>query len=1028
MIQEIKYSGITTNPSDYESPDGSLALSLNLIHEDGSLKPIPAPSTLMQLQPSQSVAYIHKGNNYTNYIILTTTPNALTLSHATSVTTPPDAWAPPFLTLPLSEPIVSIQAIGNMLIVSTTLHLHYILFANSAYTHLGTQLPRVPMSFALSAQLVSTDHTAALSFSDHTSSESTWQSYAATTFEADMLRSSSAAYITATYARDVPVGITRPLQASTEYKLQVSGSGFTSLHLYARTSGSSAYEQIAVINNGATVMLKPTATYTSFKADIFQANGGVPSYHASGSIKVLSGFQGTVSGKVLAYNSDNYNAIAAAINKFVAEQATQKNKFIYPFFIRYALRLYDGSHARISDPILMIPNSAYAPFVQFTEGSDKLSLYAFIADLQYLFHDTIDTKWRDIISGIDIFLSPQVYPYNQGDEFNPNANRFSYAIINKSSGIDQITATNYGYCSLPHLSASAQYGYAKHDLCQIAKETLGFADTTKRDDWRIVKLAPADDVMQKLQSTSQFYLVHSFDFDEIKAPEGGFGNEMTTFSLHTGVLSSLVTRATLADDPLSNCAFLNAHLTTYNQRLHLFNYSMRHPAPTAPSMQNGHIYRYDSYGRLQSIQVHIRTSQGERVVQYTPADSDNDSYASSTPWFFYPHNSAYKAVMVFKPVSSESLHIATLNLKQCPLLNGAYWMADSIDGSILCDTIASTYTPPAASDTSTYPNSVLQSLVSSPFVLPSSLMVTLGVERIISMSSAAKALSQGQFGQFPLYAFTTQGVWALEVSATGTYTAKQPITRDVCPNPLAITQLDSAVLFPTTRGIMLISGSQTQCISEPLNSGYPFDPRLLPAFPKLYSMLGQDYVAAANNPVVPFTQFLMQCRMIYDYVHQRVIVYTPGIQHAYVYSLRNNQWGMILLTSPLAATINSYPEALAVDKDSAVLNFSAPGSSPVKCLLITRPLKLQAPDVLKTVDTIIQRGLFPIDSVSTVLYGSRDLLHWHLVASSRNHYLAGFRGSPYKYFRIAALATLAPDQDIHGASVQFTPRYTDKLR
>ena len=102
--------------------------------------------------------------------------------------------------------------------------------------------------------------------------------------------------------------------------------------------------------------------------------------------------------------------------------------------------------------------------------------------------------------------------------------------------------------------------------------------------------------------------------------------------------------------------------------------------------------------------------------------------------------------------------------------------------------------------------------------------------------------------------------------------------------------------------------------------------------------------------------------------------------------------------------------------------------SPVKCLLITRPLKLQAPDVLKTVDTIIQRGLFPIDSVSTVLYGSRDLLHWHLVASSRNHYLAGFRGSPYKYFRIAALATLAPDQDIHGASVQFTPRYTDKLR
>lgn len=362
-------------------------------------------------------------------------------------------------------------------------------------------------------------------------------------------------------------------------------------------------------------------------------------------------------------------------------------------------------------------------------------------------------------------------------------------------------------------------------------------------------------------------------------------------------------------------------------------------------------------------------------------------------------------------------------------------MPDSLNGDFTFSDEQSEISLPTVNDTSEYPASVLQNQVTLPFSFLDSMLNTLPVTRIFAMSSAVKALSQGQFGQFPLYAFTTEGVWALEVSSTGTYSARQPITRDVCINPDGITQLDSAVLFPTDRGIMLISGSQTQCISEAINSEYPFDATHLPGFTKLHAMLGHEPTTDKCLPTLPFSEFLKQCRMLYDYVHQRVIVYAPSVTYAYVYSLKTQQWGMIF--SNIASHLNSYPDALAMDTKNAVLNFSVPITNTdesipitdtVKSLYVTRPLKLEAANVLKTVASVIQRGLFRKGNVSTALYGSRDLQNWHLVWSSKDHYLQGFRGSPYKYFRIAGVATLSPDENIYGVSVEFTPRQTNKPR
>ena len=95
---------------------------------------------------------------------------------------------------------------------------------------------------------------------------------------------------------------------------------------------------------------------------------------------------------------------------------------------------------------------------------------------------------------------------------------------------------------------------------------------------------------------------------------------------------------------------------------------------------------------------------------------------------------------------------------------------------------------------------------------------------------------------------------------------------------------------------------------------------------------------------------------------------------------------------------------------------------------MTRPFKLDMPDVMKTIDTIIQRGNFRRGNVKQILYGSRDLVNWFPVYSSVDHYLRGFRGTPYKYFRIALKCSLTDDESLSGMSVQFTPRYTNQPR
>lgn len=954
MNKEIQYTGFSVSPSDYECPDGSLAVSINLLPEDGALQPVLPPTEVMKLGEGEVVKFIHKTSAFEHYIVYSSTTNKIASinKHDTSDR----------IELGTLYSVSHFNAVGNTLLAFTAQGFYYFLWKDGKYVNLGDHIPDVEVSFGL-------------------------------------------------------VGHPRLFSLSDESK-----STFTIN--FDKISESTIYNELSENN-------KTRIT----------------------------------------------DQIMAKVNKFVAQETVNKGRFCFPFFVRYALRLFDGSLVYHSAPILMNPSTKAAPIVWWKRVRGKGGYTEAICDIM-LVAATLDYKvvrnndsydlddWSDIIKSIDVFISKPIYTYDQNGKISSLADPDNYdtkfigrLYADNRDSVSSALAEDKllgNYTSKTFLDYYCEWTYANIYAMYYSADRTYPATTFNLPEFTEGK------VRETLQNTSTFYKLCSIEITDALAD-----NKRKDIVVDDEYLQSLVTREVMTDDYLSRDQLHADYSFAYNSRLNLSGLK-RKPFDgfVAQSMFANCDCIYDLSnknntltigisglgGRYYSIVVYIKENGNDYAVraeyewgymmpfndiEKTLVDENGNPQKDEAGnditklfphswgcYVFYPNPNAYKMV-----IYNNGSPCYAIDLKAHEFLNGAYAVLDYEQSRTKNFTSLPSVYPYGTYDNSfpiSIPNKIYTSEVNNPFFFPLLGINTVGTGEIKGICSAAKALSQGQFGQFPLYAFTTEGVWALEVSSTGSYSARQPITRDVCINPDGITQLDSAVLFPTDRGLMLISGSQTQCISEALNSEYPFDATTLPGFATLHAMLGHEPATDRCLPTLPFRTFLQQCRMIYDYVHQRVIVYAPSVTYAYVYSLKTNQWGMIF--SRLASHLNSYPEALAVDADNAVLNFSKSEASEVGCLYVTRPLKLDAANVLKTVDNVIQRGLFRRGNVATVLYGSRDLVHWHLVWSSRDHYLRGFRGSPYKYFRIGGVATLRADENVFGASVQFNPRQNNQPR
>lgn len=338
------------------------------------------------------------------------------------------------------------------------------------------------------------------------------------------------------------------------------------------------------------------------------------------------------------------------------------------------------------------------------------------------------------------------------------------------------------------------------------------------------------------------------------------------------------------------------------------------------------------------------------------------------------------------------------------------------------------------SDDSYQPSLIRVSEAENPLVFPAKNSVQVGSSIINALAANTRPISEGQFGDAPLYAFTDEGVWVLMLGEEGTYIARQPANRDVCSNPKGILQIDDAVLFPTERGIMMQRGRESECITDVLD-GFPFDFNLIYSHSEKdtyypLSILELQDFEDGEVAYVRFRKYMKNANMIYDYYDSRIIVFNPSYSYAYVYSLKSNLWGTMV--NVFAKRVNSYPESYAINNAGKIVNvYVEEPSDNIPFFFCTRPLTLGQGDNHKTMFTCIIRGYWTCEASESngqILFGSNDMKHWFYIGSSIGNSLRNLVGSPYRYFRVAVIGKMNADESISSISTAFQPRWQNKLR
>lgn len=224
--------------------------------------------------------------------------------------------------------------------------------------------------------------------------------------------------------------------------------------------------------------------------------------------------------------------------------------FAFPFFIRCAFKLYDGSYTKITAPIICYPtvnrncrfssaifeNKYYEDLNQMT-GTESIFYFIEYSELRFKF-GSISEDWEDIIKEIVVFATEQVIPFeiSKGWRFlSPNdTHRKPFA--------------NYGF-------SSYKEDVFNYDLPSKIIPHSEIQPTYKTDR----------DIIEELKGKTQFYKLFSVGINTKGLGEGGewfYSVNGTHYGQPTfiadGVVSNLSTQSQLKVDDYYSWAKLTS--------------------------------------------------------------------------------------------------------------------------------------------------------------------------------------------------------------------------------------------------------------------------------------------------------------------------------------------------------------------------------------------------------------------------------------------------------------------------------------
>lgn len=937
MQQSIRYKGLSLTPDEMAVENGALSLCGNLELHDGALRPSVVTGTPLS-QPLTingavaKILYVHETGNYRHLIAIASSAIYWFLQDGSLGSTTP------IKSFDYESSVLSVNSIGNTLIIVATDGLHYALWVDDGYKYLPQKPPFVEISF----------------------------------------------YISDDYPENYSNG-------------GVDAPG--SVNGFYSSLQKTPYTQEEVFNK--------------VKFTMNEAAGG----KELEALTIKEDKQSDITQSIYALVNRTNNLIA------------RKGRFYANFFVRYCYKMFDGSMIMHSSPVFIpvqVPDSyivisanasnyasgKYGEILFFNDynlirydgknnaSSVHIDSATFIyhprnVDLNYKILDAKRAEleeWKDVIKSVDVFITPPISNVDTSEKI------VSFKSNRKNYGLGKGIIEHYYELE------------GENSKYKVGTVTAHFPSLSE------------DAYRNKLKNTSTFYKVCSLKISDL--------TNYTTKKLPVdkNAVYQVSLQEQMKDDYKTHNYLFAQGGYVYNHRLNLYGmkeklfqgfngyvmlpclYILKYDDST-----DNQKYRY----KIQKIVVSLNTTSGTKYVESSDkffSRQDIDVFMISNLVKFYPDSRADK-MAIFCKDSSDNDVIFVFPLEQCAELNGAMHMGDFTDNFEQYKVDSFDYT---VDDVVELSNKIYTSESDNAFYFPLNGINTVGIGTIQGIASTTRALSQGQFGQYPLMAFSTDGIWAMEVSSKGTYSSIHPISREVCSNPKSITQLDQSVLFATNRSISRIAESQVVSMSDVLDGpGFNIS-GTLGKFLNFFNDTDEDSdsvktIKAQMRQLIDFTsspiEFFQRCQVIYDYKNSRIFCLdvtqtsktSTADTVALCYSIKDDAWSTFLIQNVLTA-INSYPHPYIQYRDGSVIvldkGYDYEDPTEYHGIIVTRTLKFDEDNVPDSITGYIHSltsGSIPI----MWLYGSNDNQNWHYIGR-----LGGMKSSymathSYRYFRIA---------------------------
>lgn len=684
--------------------------------------------------------------------------------------------------------------------------------------------------------------------------------------------------------------------------------------------------------------------------------------------------------------------IWAQYNK-MKRQNISANVFSLPVFARSAVKLYDGSYIYQSVPYLLHTGSD-STFTVNINGNDGLTFSlknVYEAKVSISYPDL--SGWEDIVRSVDVFVSTDIC--------NPKVNkRIDGAIID-------------------------------------ANDTVFFRFLDQSG------ISEFDDVKEEILSKTNFYLAQSTEIDDIGAG--------TSFTIKPSMQDELLVKETLLDDNLSHHKIHSSGgISSYNSRLVLQG--------LVTNLYSGHPYLQSTWYKqsggggstmVYSFVYKIRTEDGGSYSVFgrdvagntlfsIPAETIEGMTYIGIPYGFlyYPDPRCYRCDIYYGASSAPS-YLYSVPMKEHPGLNGSYALGSlaSPVTSLADEQAAGSAYPSIEDSTFLEDNKLVMSEALNPFSMLLANRLTF-TDALLAVATTTKALSTGQFGQFPLYVFTKGGIWAVPITGTGALSDPVPVSRDVVLSSESVTPIDQAIVFVTEKGVMLLSGSDVTELSPEMDGRhYAIEDEAADLLPDTE---WEKYLAILQD-TTPFISFMRKARAVYDYANRRLVFFTGETaitqSYQYIYKMDSLSWHKMSLIQTgfgSANILNGYPDALVCFRNASgvyiigdlSVRYDA-GSDPVQGTLsqviITRPYNFNLPHVAKTIKKMFLRGIIQKGNLKYILLGSPDGINYHVIRSLRGP-------SNNVFFRAILLGTLTATERLTYLEMDYEPRFTNKPR